>query len=397
MLVSSPRAPADDPSLLDAVRSLARRQGLLGPSVTAAVPSPEAARHLGRWLEEGRQGEMAYMARLGAARADPRAWADWARSLVLFAEPYDWGGKATSDPARAAVSRYARGEDYHGILKAKLEALGAPLRAAGRRALPFVDSSPLMEKALAAAGGLGWIGKNGNLLREGCGSFFFLGGLATDAVWDPTPQVEDQCGTCDLCLVSCPTEAFVAPGVVDARRCVSYLTIELKGPIPRELRPGIGNRVFGCDDCQDVCPWNDGAPPPADAAYQAREERTDPSLLELAGLTEEEFRRHFHRSPVRRARWRGFLRNVMVALGNWRDPEALPVLRRSLAHSEPLVRGHAAWALGRIGGEPAREALRHRLRTEREPMVREEIESALLDGTDPGGRSGSSGPGSASG
>jgi epoxyqueuosine reductase len=330
---------------------------------------------------------MTYMARLGADRADPRAWAARARSLALFAEPYDWGGKATSDPARAAISRYARGEDYHRVLKAKLEALGAPLRAAGRLALPFVDSSPLMEKALAAAGGLGWIGKNGNLLREGCGSFFFLGGLATDAVWAPTPSVEDQCGTCDLCLVSCPTEAIVAPGVVDACRCVSYLTIELKGPIPRNLRPGIGNRVFGCDDCQDVCPWNEGAPPPADPAYRGRPTRTDPSLLELAELTEEEFRRRFRGSPVRRARWRGFLRNVVVALGNWRDPSVLPALHRCLAHSEPLVRGHAAWALGRLGGHAAREALSRRLATETEPDVREEIESALLDGENPGERS----------
>jgi epoxyqueuosine reductase len=397
MVAASSRAPADDRRLLEAIGSLARRQGLLGPSIAAAAPPAEAARHLARWLEEGYHGEMAYMARLGTARADPIAWAAWSHSLAVFAEPYDWGERATSDPARAAISRYARGEDYHRILKAKLDILAAPLRAAGRRVLTFVDSSPLMEKALAAAGGLGWVGKNGNLLRAGCGSFFFLGGLATDAVWEPTPREEEQCGTCDLCLVSCPTGAFVSPGVVDARRCVSYLTIELKGAIPPALRPGIGNRVFGCDDCQDVCPWNDGTPTPADPAYRAREDRTGPPLLELARLTEEEFRRRFHRSPVRRARWRGFLRNVMVALGNWRHPKALPVLQQGLAHSEPLVRGHASWALGRTGSEAAREALRQWLRTEQEPRVRREIEAALLDGADTGGTGDPTAPDVASG
>jgi epoxyqueuosine reductase len=372
--------PADDDALLQTIRRAARRQGLLGPAVTAAEPPPEAARHLERWLTEGCHGEMAYMARLGQARADPRSWAGWARSLALFAEPYGWGVGASTDPARGAISRYARGEDYHRILKEKLDALSAPLRAAGRQALPFVDSSPLMEKALAAAGGLGWIGKNANLLREGCGSFFFLGGVATDALWPPTPRVEDQCGTCDLCLLSCPTGAIVSPGVVDARRCVSYLTIELRGPIPRELRPAMGNRVFGCDDCQEVCPWNAGPPPPADPAYRDAVGRSDRSLLELAELTADQFRRQFARSPVRRARWQGLLRNVMVALGNWRHPRALPVLVRSLAHPESLVRGHAAWALGRLDGAAPREALRARLRRELETAVREEIQIALLAG-----------------
>jgi epoxyqueuosine reductase len=369
--------PQPDTALLKTIRDLSQQAGLLGPAVARATAPSGAAEHLKSWLAAGHHGEMAYMARLGPARADPRTWAPWAKSVALFAEPYDGGRPAAADPARAAISRYARGEDYHRVLRRKLEALSAVLRRNERRALPFVDSSPLMEKALAAAGGLGWLGKNGNLLREGAGSFFFLGGLATDALWTASPPVEEQCGTCDLCITACPTSAIAAPGVVDARRCISYLTIELKGPIPLSLRPGLGNRVFGCDDCQDACPFNADGLRATEPAYGAGPGLDGPPLLELAEISETEFLDRFRGSPVRRARWPGFMRNVLVALGNWGRPEALEVLRRRLSHREGQVRSSAAWALGRIGGATARQALLARQTVETEASVAEEIEWAL--------------------
>ncbi len=365
-----------DGDLLAAVRDAARGAGLLGPAVAAAEPPPGAAEALDRWLGAGFNGEMGYMARLGASRADPGAWAGWARSVALFADRYD-ASPAPADPARAAISRYARGEDYHHVLMRKLERAGFPLRQAGRRVLPFVDTSPLMEKALAAAGGLGWIGKNGNLLRAGEGSWFVLGGLATDARWPADPPVEDQCGTCTLCLTGCPTGAIVAPGVVDARRCISYLTIELKGPIPRPLRSLMGNRVFGCDDCQEVCPYNGPGERATEPAYAPRPGTHGLPLLELATLTEAGFLERFRGTALRRPRWRGLLRNVMVALGNWGAPEAVPGLAAGLACSEPLVRGHAAWGLGRVGQARAREMLIAALRDETDPWVREEMAAAL--------------------
>ncbi|MFQ5670801.1 MAG: tRNA epoxyqueuosine(34) reductase QueG [Acidobacteriota bacterium] len=376
--------PTADANLLEDIRRRARQEGLSGPAVVSARPAPGAAEALGKWLEAGHHGEMQYMARLGTGRAEPRNWAPWARSLALFADAYDSGKPCPLDPSRGAISRYARGADYHEVLKSKLSRLCASLQDHGHRARPFVDSSPLMEKALAAAGGLGWIGKNGNLLQER-GSFFFIGGVATDAVWAPTPPVEDQCGTCDLCRTSCPTGAIVSPGMIDARLCISYLTIELKADIPVPLRPLLGNRVFGCDDCQDVCPWNRPASHPPDPAYRTRPAHDGPSLLELACLSEEEFRSRFRHTAVRRARWVGLLRNVMVALGNWGSPEAIPTLRRRLEHPAPMVRRHAAWALGRIREPAAKAALEARQQAESDASVARALAAALQDGAPPPG------------
>jgi epoxyqueuosine reductase len=295
--------------------------------------------------------------------------------VALFAQGYDHGSPCETTPSRAAISRYARGLDYHDILKEKLSCLVAVLKEAGYRALPFVDSSPLMEKALAAAGGLGWIGKNGNLLLPGKGSLFFLGGLVTDAAWPLDSAVEDECGTCSICITACPTAAIISPGIIDARRCISYLTIELKGAIPLDLRPLMGNRVFGCDDCQDVCPLNTSPQPTADTAYAG--DHAHPDLLELAALDAESFRQRYRRTPIWRTRWRGLLRNVMVALGNWGSPAAREALAEGLEHVEPLVREHAAWGLGRIGGTLSHAVLARRLPVELHAAVREEIQRSL--------------------
>ncbi len=366
-----------DLELLDEIRRAAANMGLVGPAVSLAEDPPGAAQALDTWLAAGHHGEMSYMARLGRHRADPRTWAAWSRRVALFAQGYDHGSPCPTTPSRAAISRYARGLDYHDILKENLSRLVLIFQKAGYRALPFVDSSPLMEKALAAASGLGWIGKNGNLLLPGSGSFYFLGGLVTDAEWPLDSPVEEECGTCSICITACPTAAIIAPGIIDARRCISYLTIELKGAIPRDLRPLMGNRVFGCDDCQDVCPFNAPPQPAGHTAYRGDQIHID--LLSLAALDAESFRQRFRHTPIWRARWRGLLRNVMVALGNWGSPAARDALAGGLEHAEPLVREHAAWGLGRIGDLTSLALLTRRLPVEPHGAVRDEIQRCLAE------------------
>ncbi|MEJ2210289.1 MAG: tRNA epoxyqueuosine(34) reductase QueG, partial [Anaerolineae bacterium] len=286
------------------------------------------------------------------------------------------------DASRGVIASYAWGPDYHDLMLPRLEELAAvPGQPAAHRA--YVDTGPLLERALAAAGGLGFIGRNTNLIHPRLGSWLFLGEILMDVDLPPMAVSESEaagtCGRCTRCLQACPTGAFAAPYVLDARRCISYLTIELKGPIPRELRPLVGNRIFGCDICQEVCPWNrrfarPSDPPPWPAPPP---EAMAPPLLELLALDEEAFRRRFAGSPIRRAKRRGLLRNVAVALGNWGHPAAVPGLVRALGDAEPLVRGHAAWALGRIGTPPARRALAQALPAEGDDWVREEIGAAL--------------------
>jgi epoxyqueuosine reductase len=274
------------------------------------------------------------------------------------------------------ISRYAWGDDYHEVLQSKLRELVSFIeRDLGGRARPCVDTSALLEKGWAERAGLGWQGKHSNVLSKDLSSWFFLGEVVTDLELVPDePQRRNHCGTCVRCIDVCPTRAIVAPYVLDSRRCISYLTIEHRGPIPRELRPLMGNWIFGCDLCLDVCPWNKFAKAASEASFFPREGNLEPSLIEFARMSREEFQRRFRNSPVRRARYAGFLRNVCVALGNSGTAEAIPALRRILDHGEPLVRGHAAWALGRLGDGTA---LRNRRDVERDPWVLEEIEAAL--------------------
>ncbi|HEX8360293.1 MAG TPA: tRNA epoxyqueuosine(34) reductase QueG, partial [Longimicrobium sp.] len=255
----------------------------------------------------------------------------------------------------------------------------------------YVDTGAVLERELAQRAGLGWQGRNTMLIHPRRGSYFFIGEVLLDVELEyDDAAVRDHCGTCRRCLDACPTGALLgrdasgAP-VMDARRCISYLTIELRGPIPRDLRPLIGNRVYGCDICQEVCPWNSFATQCAEPAFLAREGLDGPSLIEWMGMTQEEFSRRFKGSAVKRTKRRGLLRNVAVALGNWGSPEAVPALAVALNDEEPLVRGHAAWALGRIGTEAARQALGGRDEVEADAWVREEIKAALGE-TD--GRSG---------
>jgi epoxyqueuosine reductase len=371
----------DQSALSLQVKDAAQRLGfeLAGISPVRLAPHEES---FARWLRNGFAGELDYMERTAALRRDPHELVPWAASVISVGMNYhtSYERPQTPSPARGWISRYAWGEDYHEIMKAKLDALLAEMRefhggpVQGRS---FVDSGPVLERDFAGVAGLGWIGKNTQLISPKRGSWFFLGELFVDLLLAYDRPIRDRCGQCDLCLKACPTGAFVGPYVLDARRCISYLTIELKGAMPRHLRPLVGNHIFGCDICQEVCPFNVKAKPTSEAAYRPRDGLHMPDLIALMALTDEEFLRQFRGSPIRRAKRRGLLRNVAVALGNSQSREAVPALIRALEDREPLVRAHVAWALGRIGGAAAVAALKRRLEREEDSEVKAEITEAL--------------------
>ncbi len=377
------------------IQAAARQLGFdlagIAPPVHAEG-NPDMA-HYQAWLAAGYHGEMGYLARPDAVarRADLTLTLPRVQSVVVVALNYHSGPLPASlrdDPSRGLLASYAWGRDYHDQMLPRLKQLAADIEDELGRPLAaraYVDTGPLLERALARRAGLGFVGKNTNLIHPRLGSWLTLGELLL-AVHIPAQgaEVRGTCGRCTRCLDACPTGALVAPYELDARRCISYLTIEHKGPVPRELRPLLGNRIFGCDICQEVCPWNrrfarppaEGTLQPAAAPWPAPDDIAPP-LLALLALDEDAFRRRFAGSPVKRAKRRGLLRNVTIALGNWGDPAAVPGLAGALADAEPLVRGHAAWALGRIGTGEARRALRQALAAEQNGGVREEITAAL--------------------
>ena len=315
------------------------------------APWPATAR-LQAFLEAGRQGDMDWMATTADRRAHPRSlWPD-ARSAVVLglnygpeADPLE--GLALRD--RGLISVYAQGEDYHDVIKGRLKQLGGWMASrTGAGLKVFVDTAPLMEKPLAQQAGLGWQGKHTNLVSRDFGSWLFLGVILTEAILTPDAPETDHCGQCRACLDACPTAAFPAPYQLDARRCVSYLTIEHRGPVDPELRPGLGNRIYGCDDCLAVCPWNKFAQAGREQRLAARDDLAAPALAELAGLDDAAFRARFARSPVKRTGRDRFLRNVLYAIGNSGDPALVPAARARLEDASPLVRGAAVWALGRL-------------------------------------------------
>ena len=315
------------------------------------APWPATAR-LQAFLEAGRQGDMDWMATTADRRAHPRSlWPD-ARSAVVLglnygpeADPLE--GLALRD--RGLISVYAQGEDYHDVIKGRLKQLGGWMASrTGAGLKVFVDTAPLMEKPLAQQAGLGWQGKHTNLVSRDFGSWLFLGVILTEAILTPDAPETDHCGQCRACLDACPTAAFPAPYQLDARRCVSYLTIEHKGPVDPELRPGLGNRIYGCDDCLAVCPWNKFAQAGREQRLAARDDLAAPALAELAALDDTAFRARFARSPVKRTGRDRFLRNVLYAIGNSGDPALVPAARARLEDASPLVRGAAVWALGRL-------------------------------------------------
>jgi epoxyqueuosine reductase len=281
------------------------------------------------------------------------------------------------------VAAYAWGADYHDILPERLRALTAFIEAQVGQPVPnrwYTDTGPILERDLAQRAGLGWIGKNTCLIDPASGSYYLLAEILLGIDLEPDPPVTtDHCGTCTRCLEACPTACILPDRTIDARRCLSYLTIELKGPIPAELRPAVGSWVFGCDICQQVCPWNIRfAAPEGDPAFAPRPQVPTPDLIrELEVLTPEAFNQKFKGSPLKRAKRRGYLRSVAVALGNQRTPDSIPALARALEDAEPLVRGHAAWALGQVGGPAARQALLEAAQTETDTWVQAEIQAAL--------------------
>lgn len=343
-----------------------------------AKPTPQTWAHYAEWLAQGFHGEMHYLAQQAPARHDPNAVLAGARSAIIVAKRYRTVAPADPSSTDGVISCYAWGDDYHQLMQKPLRQAADWLReTAGCEARACVDTAPVLERDLAAQAGLGWFGKHANLLSRELGNWFFLGVILTTLPLQPDPPVSEHCGSCTRCLDCCPTNAFVGPRVLDARRCISYLTIELKGPIPHELRPLMGNRIFGCDDCLAVCPWNRFAQPVDAAEMMPRAGLNPASLVELLQLNEEGFRQRFRKSPVKRAKRRGLLRNVAVALGNSGEPVVLPALRTALHDEEPLIRGHAAWAIGQLGQEAGREALAQRRTQEEDPWVREEIGAAV--------------------
>src|SRR6266850_1782710 len=368
-------------ALSSQIKEAAQRLGFELVGISAAQPAPHE-QSFAAWLRQGFAGNLEYMQRTESLRRDPRELVPWAVSIISVGMNYDSGYSrpVESSEPRGWISRYAWGDDYHNVMKGKLEELLesiSQLRDGNIKGKAFVDSGPVLERDFAGIAGLGWIGKNTHLISPKKGSWFFLGELFVDLPLAYDRPIRDRCGRCDLCLKACPTGAFVGPYVLDARRCISYLTIELKDWMPRSLRPLVGNHIFGCDICQEVCPYNGKALPTAEMAFQPRPGLHAPELIAFLSLSEAEFRQRFRGSPILRAKRRGFLRNVAVTLGNLKSIEAVPALIRALEDEETLVRGHAAWALGQIGSRMAIDALQCRSQTELDADVRSEMEDAL--------------------
>jgi epoxyqueuosine reductase len=332
------------------------------------------------WLRAGHAGEMAYLESQAAARGDPESIVAGVHSIVMVAISYHRGPQAPAAGACGRVASYAQGRDYHDVLWRKLDHLLAYVQreAPGCKGRGVVDTAPLLERDLARRAGLGWFGKNTMLIHPQLGSFYFLGALLLSLrLAADEPFQGEHCGTCTACLEACPTQAFPRPGILDSRRCISYLTIELKGPIPPELRSGLGDWIFGCDVCQDVCPWNHKATLGREPAFAAQANLASPDLGELLTLSPAEFRKRFGATALARPKRRGLLRNACIALGNLGDPKATPALIQALDDDEPLIRGAAAWALGRLATATGLAAVRQRLAVESDEMVRRELDAAL--------------------
>jgi epoxyqueuosine reductase len=336
-------------------RALVSRAGQLGfDIVRVAGPDsiPLAPERLRAWLEAGHHGSMEWMQETAGRRSDPRALWPEVRSVILLGLNYG----PTEDPLaalarkdRGSISVYARNRDYHDVIKGKLkEAAGFLAARAGSDVKVFVDTAPVMEKPLAEAAGLGWQGKHTVIVSREFGNWLFLGAIFTTAELPADPPERDHCGSCHRCLDVCPTDAFPAPYQLDARRCISYLTIEHKGHVPAELRPGIGNRIFGCDDCLAVCPWNKFARAGREARLMQRDDLAALPLKELARLDDSAFRAKFSGTPIKRTGRDRFVRNVLIAIGNSGDPGLAEEALRLLNDSSPLVRAMAVWALARL-------------------------------------------------
>jgi epoxyqueuosine reductase len=362
--VSAERPPATG-SAGSRLRAFLNREataaGFDAVAVTAPNAIPLAGERLSEFVAQNFHGSMAWMRETLARRGDPRTlWPD-VRSIVVLAMNY---GPAHDPRAilekrdRAAISVYAQNRDYHDLIKGRLKGVAGKLVAkTGCDVKVFVDTAPVMEKPLAEAAGIGWQGKHTNLVSRDHGSWLFLGTIFTTAELEPDRRESDHCGSCRACLDACPTDAFPAPYRLDARRCISYLTIENKGPIPLEFREKVGNRIYGCDDCLAACPWNKFAREASEAKLKARDELREPPLADLLGLDDAAFREKFSGSPIKRIGRDRFLRNVLIAAGNSGDPALVDPCVRLLDDPSPLVRGTAVWALSKLAEQEKLKAL----------------------------------------
>jgi epoxyqueuosine reductase len=364
-------------------QQLKTRAAELGFSLAGVCPavSPPGADRLDAWLAAGYAGQMDYLTRRRDAYHDPTSVLDGARSIVMLAMNYRTAEPEEPTAGQGRVSRYAWGEaDYHDVIRERLHQLADWFRerVPTAQVRGVVDTAPLLEREFAQRAGLGWVGKNTLLLNRHEGSWFFLAALMTDVelCYDAAHET-DHCGTCRACLDACPTAAFPQPYVLDATRCISYLTIELREAAPAELRPDIGDWVFGCDVCQEVCPWNARAPQSRQPEFAPRAGSNPMDLIRLFDLDAAAFRERFRHTPLWRPKRGGLLRNAAIVLGNQPTPAALPALIRGLNDDEPLVRGACAWALGRYSQSGARDALHGRRQLESDAEVRREIDAAL--------------------
>jgi epoxyqueuosine reductase len=346
----------------EAVRQRARELGFDDCHFTTAAP-PDHAVEFQNWLAQNQHGEMNYLQRNAHKRVNPQEVLPGAKSIVVLAVSYaeacsvlrvplsDPSEHATRNTQHGVIARYARFKDYHDILSDHLKQLTDALNTLageGTRSLWYVDTGPLLERDLAQRAGLGFVGKHTNLISRQLGNWIFISEIITTAELEPDAPEKNRCGTCSRCISACPTAAIVAPFQLDARRCISYLTIELKGAIPLEFRPAIGNRIYGCDDCLAVCPWNKFAREGNLMKEHARPDLAAPDLLELLVLDDAGFKARFAGTPILRTKRRGLLRNVCVALGNIGDETTLPALRKAAGDSEPLIAEHARWAIEQI-------------------------------------------------
>jgi epoxyqueuosine reductase len=377
--------PIAAPARADAARIAIREHGLaLGfDAVGFALPEVPRDRQTAyrRFIAAGRHGDMAWLARDPERRQSPSGlWPD-VRSIIVLGINYgpDEDPLATlARRERATISVYARHRDYHDLIKGRLKQLATWVHARfGAQVKVFVDTAPVLEKPLAERAGVGWQGKHSNLVSRRFGSWLFLGEIFTDLRLEPDAAESDHCGSCRACLDVCPTDAFPAPYQLDARRCISYLTIEHEGHIPREFREPMGNRIYGCDDCLAVCPWNKFARAASETKLQARDDLRAPRLAELVQLDDAGFRRRFAGSPIKRTGRDRFVRNVLIAIGNSGDPNLAELVEARLADPSPLVRAMAVWALSRLRGRAAMAAYGQQQQAERDPAVRAEWRDAL--------------------
>lgn len=360
------------------IRERAQELGFARVGIVPTGPMAHAP-HFESWLEAGFHGRMSYMEKRAEVRADTRRIEPWARSVIAVSAPYRDPG---DDPYGERWARYSVGDDYHDVLWDRLEALAAFVRAetgAEMVARPATDSAPVLERNVAVDAGLGWLGKSAMVIDPEWGSYTILAELFVDIELEPeVAERPDRCGRCTACIDLCPTGAIVAPFRVDARRCISYLTIETRGPIPRSMRSAIGLHLFGCDVCQEVCPWNTKARRAPMETFAPRPEIVAMEAADVLLCSMEDFSRIFARTAIKRTRRKGLARNAAVVLGNTGDRGWVPTLTHALReHDEPLARGHAAWALGALGGAHARLALELAVGCEHTPYVREEIRHAL--------------------